>query len=132
MDGAPEGLELARRAREALKRRPQGGDGDEAPTTSTASPLQPAAKRAKLQERPPPTCSHEVEVPKDYDPAAHPLDPAVHGASAYARLFGRRRRHRSCRVLMPRRARAPPTAHRSLYTTRHPHNHHHQPTPSQS
>ena len=87
MDGDPEGLALAKAAREALaKRRPQqeAAEADAAAADAPATSLlqQPAAKRAKLQERPPPTCSHEVEVPKDYDPAARALDPAVFGASS--------------------------------------------------
>lgn len=45
-----------------------------------ASLQAPAAKKAATQPRTVPPCTHEVQVPKDFDMASIKLDPEIYGA----------------------------------------------------
>ena len=69
MEETPEGLAAAAATREAIKRKRQedGSGSQEAPT-------------AKKGTRPPPNCSHEVQLPEGFDAGSIDLDPQTFGA----------------------------------------------------
>ncbi|KAL4452733.1 hypothetical protein ABPG75_008395 [Micractinium tetrahymenae] len=85
MEATPEGLAAAAAAREALKQKKRSleqasGPGADAGAAAGAADGAGAAKKA-APERPPPSCTHEVAVPPDFDVAAAEaaLDPELHG-----------------------------------------------------
>lgn len=78
MEQTPEGLAAAKAVREAAKRAFEEVVSKEEPQAEGSS------KRARVAERPPPSCTHAVSLPKEFDRPAHEaaLDPAVYGAWA--------------------------------------------------
>ncbi|KAL4421012.1 hypothetical protein ABPG77_008849 [Micractinium sp. CCAP 211/92] len=85
MEATPEGLAAAAAAREALKQKKRSleqlsSTAAGSITGSTATDGAAAAKKA-APERAPPSCTHEVAVPPDFDAAAAEaaLDPKLHG-----------------------------------------------------
>jgi ATP-dependent RNA helicase DOB1 len=89
MDGTVEGIQQAAATREALKRKradrgeeqeeEQGGAEPQHQEQQRQGGATPAPAAAGLKDRPPPTCTHEVAVPEDYDAEAAGLDPKVYG-----------------------------------------------------
>lgn len=72
MEETPEGMAVARATREAAKRKREEVIRVDAP----------ANKRTNNQatSRPPPSCTHEVATPDDYDVETKGLDPDTYGA----------------------------------------------------
>jgi hypothetical protein len=73
MEATPEGLAVAAATREAAKKKRVAEEA--------AADKKPEPKKPHLN-RPPPTATHEVAVPKGFDPNIIELDPEVYGAEA--------------------------------------------------
>ncbi|PRW61094.1 superkiller viralicidic activity 2-like 2 isoform A [Chlorella sorokiniana] len=85
LDGTPEGLAAAAAAREALKQKKRSLEAVAAPSAAPAAAKKPAGERL------PPSCTHEVAVPPDFDVAAAQaaLNPELHGTLEAPKWIGK-------------------------------------------